>query len=98
MTDRTQAALAVVREALSRYTDAQPGDMQLDTALPDIQIDSLTLAELLFELEDRLNTTIPETTAVPRRVGDLVALVEPLLLPAPGEAEVAPVFSLPNVA
>ncbi len=77
MSTRTETALTLVREGLARYTDTPMADMGMDTVLVDIQIDSLTLAELLFELEDRLETPIPEATEVPKVIGDIVALIEP---------------------
>ena len=77
MNPRTETALTLVRESLARYTDTPVADMAMDTVLADIQIDSLTLAELLFELEDQLGTTIPEATEVPKQIGDIVALIEP---------------------
>jgi hypothetical protein len=39
----------------------------------------LTLAELLFELEDRLGVSIAETSTLPTLVSELVTLVEPYL-------------------
>jgi len=88
MTDKTNDALSLVREALARYTDAPTDQIQMDSALADLQIDSLTLAELMFELEDRLGTSISETGTVPKLISDLVAIVEPLL-PAQGDQSAA---------
>lgn len=79
MNDQTAYALNLVRQALSHYTDAPINNIQLDTALADIQIDSLTLAELLFELEDRLGTSISETSTLPKHVSDLVELILPCI-------------------
>lgn len=80
MNDPDTHALQLVRQALGRYTDASPQEIQMDTALADIQIDSLTLAELLFELEDQLGTTLSETSTLPVHVSDLVTLVSPYLV------------------
>lgn len=71
-------ALAVVRDTLTRYIDAPLEAMQLDTTLADLSVDSLTVAELMFELEDRLGVTLSETTAVPQTLRDVVALILPL--------------------
>jgi acyl carrier protein len=80
----TTDALRLVREALAKYTETPAQAIQMDTVLVDIEIDSLTLAELLFELEDRLGVTIEETKELPRLVGELVAMVEPHLPIADG--------------
>lgn len=79
MNTTTLHALNVVRTALARYTDAAPDQMQPDTKLADIQIDSLTQAELLFELEDQLNVRMAEPPAPPQTIADLIALVEPYI-------------------
>jgi acyl carrier protein len=72
-------ALDMVRQALTRYTDTPPDQIHMETSLADLQIDSLTLAELMFELEDRLGTSIDEAETVPSLISDLVAIVTPLL-------------------
>ncbi len=82
MNDTPLNALTLVRQALSRYTDTPLDAMQLDTKLADIQIDSLTLAELLFELEDQLHVSMSEPANMPQSVGDLVALVQPYMASA----------------
>jgi acyl carrier protein len=79
MNDHTAHALNLVRQALGKYTDTPIDNIQLDTVLVDIQIDSLTLAELLFELEDQLHTTISETGSLPQHVSDLVELILPCI-------------------
>lgn len=79
MTDTPSQAMALVREALSRYTDTPPQDMQPETLLADLQVDSLTLAELLFELEDKVGKSIGDTTQVPQTIADVIALVQPAL-------------------
>ncbi len=79
MNTPTDIGLDLVRQALIRYTDTPTEQIQLDSVLADLQIDSLTLAELLFELEDRLCTPIAEATEVPKRVSDVVALILPYI-------------------
>jgi acyl carrier protein len=79
MTDKTAYALNLVRQALSRYTDTPADDIQLDSTLPDLQIDSLTLAELLFELEDHLGVTITEATTPPKVISEIVDLILPYI-------------------
>ncbi len=79
MNTPTAIGLNLVRQALVRYSDTPSDQIQLDTVLADIQVDSLTLAELLFELEDRLNTTIADATEVPKLVSDVVTLILPYL-------------------
>ena len=84
MTETATTALNLVRQALTKYTDTPIDQIQLDTVLADIQIDSLTLAELMFELEDRLGVSMAEAPTLPKQVADLIALVEPYLSQATG--------------
>jgi len=79
MNAKTAYALTMVQQALANYTDVPASEIHLDTALADLQVDSLTLAELLFELEDHLGTTISDVGGVPRLVSDIIALIEPFI-------------------
>jgi acyl carrier protein len=79
MNTKTEYALTLVREALANYTDTPASDIHLDTTLADLQVDSLTLAELLFELEDHLGTTISDVVQAPKQISDIIALIEPFI-------------------
>ncbi len=70
-------SLDLVRQALSHYSDAPPAGIVPEAELAALKVDSLTLAELLFELEDRIGVTIAESQSPPRRIGDILALIEP---------------------
>lgn len=79
MSDIETLTLELVQKALSQYVDAPTQQMTLDAQLQDLQVDSLTLAELLFEIEDRLGVQMADTATVPKTVGDLVRLVQPYI-------------------
>lgn len=70
-------SLDLVREVLGQYCDAPPHSVVPEAELAALKVDSLTLAELLFELEDRIGVTIAESTTLPTRIADVLALVEP---------------------
>jgi acyl carrier protein len=72
-------ALELIRQVLPDYVDVAPADISHDTELAAIGADSLTLAELLFALEDRVGRNIGEAQQLPTHVRDLVALVQPHL-------------------
>jgi acyl carrier protein len=72
-------ALELIRQVLPDYVDAAPADITLDTELAAIGADSLTLAELLFALEDRVGHNIGEAAQLPTHVRDLVGLLQPHL-------------------
>ncbi|MEZ5706631.1 MAG: phosphopantetheine-binding protein [Burkholderiaceae bacterium] len=47
--------------------------------LVDLGVDSLMLAELMFEAEDSLGISIDSNVEVPKTVGDMVQLLDGLL-------------------
>ena len=48
-------------------------------ALVDLGVDSLMLAELMFEAEDNLGISIDSNVDIPKTVGDMVQLLDGLL-------------------
>jgi len=70
-----QDLMPLLKEALAKYTDAPLDQLGPETRFADINIDSLTMAELLFELEDRLGTTLDNTEEIPSTVGEVLALI-----------------------
>lgn len=50
-----------------------------EAVLADLGVDSLMLAELMFEAEDRLGISIGSDEGVPRTVGEMTAVIERLL-------------------
>ncbi len=70
-------SLDLVRQVLAQYSDAPPQSIVPEAELAALKVDSLTLAELLFELEDRIGVTIAESKAPPKCIGDILALIEP---------------------
>ncbi len=70
-------ALDVLRQVLGHYSDAPAETIVPEAVLADLQVDSLTLAELLFELEDRIGVPMAEPAALPKRVSDILLLIEP---------------------
>jgi len=77
MTTPLLTSLDLVRQVLAQYSDATPESIVPDAELAALKVDSLTLAELLFELEDRIGVTIAEAATPPQRIADVLALIEP---------------------
>jgi acyl carrier protein len=44
----------------------------------DLGVDSLMLAELMFEAEDRLGISIDSRVVIPKTVGEMVTLIDSL--------------------
>jgi acyl carrier protein len=72
-------SLALIRQVIQKYCDAAPELIVPEATLEDLNVDSLSLAEMLFALEDTLGTSIAEPTQRPQTVADLQALVEPFM-------------------
>lgn len=72
-------SLALIRRVIGQYSDAPPEAVVPEASLADLNVDSLSLAEMMFALEDALNVSIAEPTERPRTVAQLQSLVEPFM-------------------
>lgn len=68
----------LIRQFLQERLGADPALVVHDAVLADLGVDSLMLAELMFEAEDRLGISIGSDVSVPKTVGDMVALIDSL--------------------
>jgi acyl carrier protein len=72
-------ALDLLRQVLVHFSDALPEQVVPEAELSALQVDSLTLAEMLFELEDCIGVTLDEPAERPQTVADILQLIEPHL-------------------
>ena len=68
----------LIRQFLHERLGVDPQQVVSGARLADLGVDSLMLAELMFEAEDRLGISIDSTVKAPKTVGDMVALIESL--------------------
>jgi acyl carrier protein len=68
----------LIRQFLHERLGVDPQQVVSEARLADLGVDSLMLAELMFEAEDRLGIAIDSSVTAPRTVGDMVALIESL--------------------
>lgn len=68
----------LIRQFLQDRLGAAPEAVVPGALLADLGVDSLMLAELMFEAEDRLGVSIDSHVAIPKSVGEMVALIESL--------------------
>jgi acyl carrier protein len=68
----------LIRQFLHERVGTQPDQVVNDALLADLGVDSLMLAELMFEAEDRLGISIASNVTVPKTVGDMVRLIDNL--------------------
>ena len=77
----TMDSTELIRKFLSDRTGAEPAKVVEDALLVDLGVDSLMLAELMFEAEDRLGITIDlePNQAMPQTVGEMKKIIDDLL-------------------
>lgn len=68
----------LIRQFLHDRLGADPALVVHEANLVDLGVDSLMLAELMFEAEDRLGVSIDSNVAIPKTVGDMVTLLDEL--------------------
>ena len=68
----------LIHQFLHERLGVDPQQVVSGARLADLGVDSLMLAELMFEAEDRLGIAIDSSVTAPKTVGDMVALIESL--------------------
>jgi acyl carrier protein len=79
MTNNNPRSFSLVKEALNRHGGVSLEAIFLESTLEEINIDSLAIAEMMFEFEDNLGVRLSEESPIPKTVSDLVALIEPYI-------------------
>mgnify|MGYP003403089761 CR=1 FL=1 len=69
----------LIKKFLNERLDSVPENMTSDSLLVDLGVDSLMLAELMFEAEDNLDIIIESDVTPPKTVGEMVALIDELV-------------------
>ncbi|WP_066269670.1 acyl carrier protein [Hydrogenophaga palleronii] len=69
----------LIRTFLTDRLGVDPDQVQPDAVLADLGVDSLMLAELMFEAEDRLGIEIPSDVQPPKTVAEMKAVIDALL-------------------
>ena len=66
-------------EILVEKYNVQAGAVRPEATLTELGLDSLSLAELLFDLEDKFEIEVPEDRADLTTLGEAAALVDELI-------------------
>lgn len=69
----------LIRTFLHERVGTEPQQIVDSALLADLGVDSLLLAEMMFEAEDRLGISIAADVNVPKTVGEMVSLIDALL-------------------
>ena len=94
------ATLEQLRAILIRDYKLAPEALTLDAPLEGLGIDSLGVAELLFNVEDEFKITLPPESVVLPTLGDVVGFIDALIAAqhrgdAPSSALAAPASPTP---
>lgn len=68
--------LEFIQDYLKQHVDNPPEILTAETRLEEIGIDSLGLLELIFDLEEKQNVSVPQDIPRPETVGQLIEIVE----------------------
>jgi len=79
-------SIELIRKFLQERLGVEPEKVQGDSVLADLGVDSLMVAELMFEAEDRLDISIDNDQAVPVTVADMQLIIDRLLAQKPVQA------------
>ena len=72
-------SIELIRQFLHERVGTQPDQVVEEALLAELGVDSLMLAELMFEAEDRLGITIDSNVSIPKTVGEIVLLINEML-------------------
>ena len=72
-----------------------PDKLALDAPLEALGVDSLGMAELLFNVEDEFGITLPPEPVQLPTLGDVVNFIDALILAQKGQGDLPPPGALP---
>ncbi len=72
--------LEKLRDILARDYKIAPELLTPDSLLEELGVDSLGVAELLFNIEDEFNITVPPDPVTLATIGDVVGYIDGLVL------------------
>jgi acyl carrier protein len=68
--------LDIIKDYLKQHMDNLPEALTAESRLDEIGIDSLSLLEFLFELEDKYDINVPEDVPSPKTIGQLIEVID----------------------
>lgn len=70
--------LQLLQEFVKRRVNNPPESISAEMRLEEIGVDSLTLLDLMFDMEDKFGVRMPDDLPRPETVGELIAIFEQL--------------------
>jgi acyl carrier protein len=87
-----------LRVLLAKDYNLDPDTLQPDAPLDELGIDSLGVAELMFNIEDEFKVTIPGDPVALKTVGDVVRYIDDLIATQQADGTVAGISALRTAA
>lgn len=73
------SSLAVVQKIIADETDLKVADLDPARPLEELEVDSLSVAQAMFRLEDELNIKMPDERVPIKTIQDIVDIVDRLV-------------------
>ncbi len=73
------SSLQTIRDMMVKQFDLKPEDLTPEATLEGLGLDSLSVIEFMFNLEDELKIKFPEERVELKTLGDVVNLVDKLI-------------------
>ena len=73
------SAYSFIAKVLSEKYDVDPEAISPEATLTELGLDSLTIVELLFDVEDEFEIEVPEERATFKTIAEAAALVDELV-------------------
>jgi acyl carrier protein len=73
------SSYSYIEEVLAKKFEVDPGLINPGATLTDLGLDSLSIAELVFEIGDKYDIDIPDNRANFATLGEAVAVVDELI-------------------
>lgn len=72
-------ALELIRTGIAENTDLDPATVTPSSRLDELGVDSFTLLELIFTLEEQMEIELGNDVGTPETVQDLIDILQPHL-------------------
>jgi len=72
-------SIELIHQFLQDRLGVPPERVHADSVLAELGVDSLMLAELMFEAEDRLQISLDDVQTIPVTVGEMDGIISALL-------------------
>jgi acyl carrier protein len=81
------SSLKTIQDMMVKHFDLKPEDLTPEATLEGLGLDSLSVAEFTFNIEDELNIKFPDERVELKTLQDVVSLVDKVVAAQKGAAQ-----------